>query len=142
MTVYSDWIKSRLRENREKVEEIESCFPLSPILQKLHKYLAPAHFLGKHTMGSRRMKAYAWRMKKREALQLLDDIFWSNGLETTNPKIEKGEMKVTYTDQKSLCTLEIELGLQEGDGCRKVFVGYERSEKYEWICDEKEISND
>jgi len=129
-------MQHRLRKNREEVEELETCFPLSPILDRAKAWLSPEYYFGCYVITSRQMKIYTYGIRKKDAIIFLDDVFWQHNLETTQPKIKNGELRATYEDKRNLVSLGVELGLTEGDGCRKVFKGYKKVEEYEWICDD------
>ena len=66
---------------------------------------------------------------KKDALEFIDEVFWSKGY---NPKItdrKDGELIVELSGK-----LWIKIKYGQGRGCFKVPVGHETKAKYEWQC--------
>ena len=76
-------------------------------------------------------------MYKKEILIFCDELFWSNEIETSDPRVYKEAGTIileVYPFGKKTPGLWITFNLKEGEGCQKVKVGIEVVDKFEWIC--------
>jgi len=137
MKTYQTVIKDQLKENGEAIREIERTKSLWPMMIKLQKEIQFSSIWCDYDG----INSYVNSMTKRETLCFLDDFFWSQGIETTDPDFYNGRIRVKYecpnpvfgNGKRPVIALNFELKVD--DTCRKVFVGIKKVEQYEWVCD-------
>lgn len=117
------------RAFKEKIRIIEAAKDLFPVINKFKTEFSDMYIWANDTGANIWIWGY---LKKKEAIKLLDEIFWSSGIATTDPEIGAGVLKVFYTQGDK--TLEIKFDLKQGDGCFKVPVGHTTTPVYEWRC--------
>ena len=116
------------KEFEEKEKQIEAATDLFPVMNRFMEAY-PDTYSWTYTKGA---NLYHWRVKKSKALQILDEIFWQNGLETSEPEIRAGSLTVIY-EQEGL-KLGVKFDLVQGDGCFKVPIGHTTVVETEWRC--------
>lgn len=136
MLKYSEYMEELLKENRDRIKYLErsrNLFPLAnEICSVIENHSTP--FIDWEGINTN-----FWGIKKKDALDLLDSVFWQKGLNTTDPIIEDGTIMVRYygppvPGNGARPAIVMTFGLAVGQGCYKVPVGHETVTKYEWKC--------
>lgn len=134
MLKYSEIMEDKLQKNRKRIKDAERIRHLIPLTNKL---VSSVENCSAPWIDYEGFNISIWNMKKREVLDFLDTFFWQNDLETTEPKVSDGEIKVKYygppvPGKGSRPAIVMTFCLTEGDGCFRVPVGHGTVTKYEW----------
>ena len=69
-------------EFEERKKQIEAATDLFPVMNRFMEAYPDTY----NWIGAAGPTLYHWHVKKSKALQILDEIFWQNGLETSEPE--------------------------------------------------------
>jgi len=139
MRTYQRIIKERMEENRNAIKDIERTKPLWFTISKMQKDYGVQ--FGSFWCDYDGINAFINNLTKKEAFILLDEIFWSNDIETTDPSFINGRLRVKYECPEPVFgeglrpSIIFIFEIKMDDNCRKVHDGWDKIERYKWICD-------